>query len=212
MSLVSNNLMYMKKQIMITAALILLVPLGLYAHGGGPSSQSSSIVSSDETVSKILADQDVSSVSEINCDNVSETDYEMLGETMMSFMHPDEEEHELMDEAMGGEGSETLEAMHVHMGTRMLGCDDGMMGPMMMGGMIGSGMMGGSVMGQPSLGEERSLGMMGGSRSAIGGPFSFLSGGMDGYGTFGVIHLLILLLAIFGLVGLIRLLFNKTKK
>ena len=70
----------------------------------------------------------------------------------MEQMHPGEA-HELMDEMMGGEGSDSLKQMHIQMAKRLYCNEDvsGMMGsggmvgmmPMMMGNnMVGSGMMG----------------------------------------------------------------------
>ncbi len=95
---------------------------------------------------------------EIPCESLSEEQLEYLGDYYMEQMHPGEE-HDRMDAMMGGEGSDSLRAMHIMM-ARKLYCGEGeMMGSGMMGGhgrhhkkggemhSGGSGMMGGTMMG-----------------------------------------------------------------
>ena len=88
----------------------------------------------------------------ISCDKLTDEQLEAMGEYYMEQMHPGEA-HELMDEMMGGEGSDSLKQMHIQMAKRLYCNEDvsGMMGsggmvgmmPMMMGNnMVGSGMMG----------------------------------------------------------------------
>ncbi|RME32146.1 hypothetical protein D6789_00455 [Candidatus Woesearchaeota archaeon] len=55
---------------------------------------------------------------EIPCELLTEEQLEMIGDYYMEQMHPGEE-HERMDEMMGGEGSEALRDMHVRMARSM---------------------------------------------------------------------------------------------
>jgi hypothetical protein len=52
----------------------------------------------------------------INAREVSDRDLKELGEAVMSVMVPDPEQHEIMDNMMGGEGSRRLTRMHRRMG------------------------------------------------------------------------------------------------
>ncbi len=106
----------------------------------------------DEILREILQRQNVESIRDIRCQDLTDDDFERLGEAVMSYMHPDTQEHEAMDEMMGGEGSESLRSAHIHMGKRFLGCEQGVwgmgrMGMMMMGpvGPMGWGAGSGSV-------------------------------------------------------------------
>jgi Spy/CpxP family protein refolding chaperone len=109
----------------------------------------------DAILQEIREKQGLESNAPIDPEGVSYEDLEELGEAIMGIMHPDPKQHELMDEMMGGEGSENLAAMHRMMGYRYLsGSSRGMMGPGMM-----SGMMGGTSM--PMMGPGMMGGMMG---------------------------------------------------
>ena len=102
------------------------------------SSQNDSV---GDILAKIMGAQKINKISEIDCQKIADGESEQLGEAIMDIMHPDESEHELMDRMMGGEGSDSLKAMHIIMGKRYLGCTSGTMG--MGGGIMGGGMMGG---------------------------------------------------------------------
>lgn len=165
-------------------------------------------ISVDEVLTEIMKAQDVSSPGSIDCEAVSDEEFERLGEAVMSVMHPDPKQHELMDQMMGGEGSESLRAMHINMGLNYLDCGSGgfgmMGGNMMFGGM---GMMGGGMMGTifPKVGTflnqpARTAGRME-ANSMMGLP---LMGGGFGIGFGWISMILFWVLIIVGIIWLVR--------
>ena len=85
--------------------------------------------------------------SKISCDKLSNEQLEAIGDYYMEQMHPGEA-HELMDQMMGGEGSDSLKQVHIQMAKRLY-CneniyigygmmDSGGMMNMMSRGMIGN--------------------------------------------------------------------------
>lgn len=115
----------------------------------------------DQVLLSILQSQETTAVNDLDCSQVTDEQFESLGEAWMSYMHPDTQVHERMDEMMarlpsrsagsdggqGGEGLQSLQSAHISMGQRYLGCSEGlrergwnpsMMG--MMGGWGGAGM------------------------------------------------------------------------
>ncbi len=79
----------------------------------------------------------------ISCDKLTDEQFEAIGNYYMEQMHPGEA-HEMMDQMMGGEGSDSLKQVHIQMAKRLYCNEDvgGMMGGGMMSMMMGSGMMG----------------------------------------------------------------------
>lgn len=74
----------------------------------------------------------------VSCSDLSDSELDVLGDYYMEQVHPDEA-HEYMDEMMGGEGSLSLEQVHIAMAYRFYCGED-----YYYGGMMGSsGMMGG---------------------------------------------------------------------
>lgn len=88
----------------------------------------------EDVVNSILAKQGISDVKQVDCSKVSDKDFEELGEAVMERMAGSHELHEQMDVMMGGEGSASLQQMHIAMGQNWLGCQSlqgaGMMGMM----------------------------------------------------------------------------------
>ncbi|PJC23771.1 hypothetical protein CO058_01695 [candidate division WWE3 bacterium CG_4_9_14_0_2_um_filter_35_11] len=83
-----------------------------------------------ETILKdILKEQNVSTVQKLDVAKVSDTQWEMLGDAVMEIQHPGQA-HEIMDQMMGGEGSDSLKQMHINMGKRYLGYGSNSIGMM----------------------------------------------------------------------------------
>jgi len=98
-------------------------------------------VESVETVlQEILGQQKVSTIQQLDLSKISDDDWERLGDAVMEVQHPGQA-HEVMDQMMGGEGSDLLRQMHINMGKAYLGY----------GGNYGSGMMSGGMMGFGSM-------------------------------------------------------------
>ena len=119
----------MKKTLLIV--LILLVSMSFaFAH-------------EDFTETKQLVD------SGISCSELADEQLEEIGDYYMEQMHPGEA-HELMDNMMGGEGSETLKQVHINMAKRLY-CNENVY--------VGYGMMSGGMMNMA--GNMMNYGMMG---------------------------------------------------
>jgi len=114
------------------------------------------------------------------CAKLTEKQLEMIGDYLMEQAHPGEA-HEVMDNMMGGEGSESLRLMHIAMAKRIY-CNDinssinyGFGG--MMNGAYGRGMMGNLQDGYYSDVNKKGV--------AYGGKTQMMNGGMFGYGMMG---------------------------
>jgi hypothetical protein len=147
----------MRKKILIYALLLLLIPTFVLADTDVHD------ISIDEVLQKILENQNISTVDELNCEYVTDDEWELLGESVMGIMHPDPEVHDQMDNMMGGEGSESLRIAHIRMGQNYLGCGTGygMMG-------FGMGMMGGGMIAPLNKGFSGKGSMMSGMVNSMG--------------------------------------------
>ena len=78
--------------------IILVISMGfVYAHGEETFAQAENIIKE-----------------KISCNKLTDYQLEILGDYFMEQMHPGEL-HEIMDERMGGEGSESLRQVHINM-------------------------------------------------------------------------------------------------
>ncbi len=169
----------MKKTLLFIMGMVLLLNL-VFAH------------EHNFTETKELID------SGISCNELTDEQLESIGDYYMEQMHPGEA-HEIMDNMMGGEGSESLKQVHINM-AKSIYCNDDV-GGMMGGGMMGGGLMGGGMMGGGMMGG----GMMGNYYPQNNSIYrnSFLG--------FQIFSYIILTLIIVVLVLLIMLLINKSK-
>ena len=102
------------------------------------------------------------------CSQLSENQLEIIGDFYMEQMHPGEL-HEIMDEMMGGEGSESLRIVHINMARAFYCGEPNAMSYGMMSTVMGRGMMGSSY-GSNYLRASKMMGNF---------------GMMSGYGSFG---------------------------
>jgi len=94
------------------------------------------VSSVDTVLADILKKQNVTTVQKLDLSKISDDEWEKLGDSAMELQHPGQV-HEIMDQMMGGEGSQSLRQVHINMGKAYLG----------FGGNYGYGMMGGGMMG-----------------------------------------------------------------
>jgi uncharacterized membrane protein len=113
------------KKIILILLFVLLVPHIAYAYGEEDFAQAEEII-----------------MQKTQCSQLTNKQLELIGDYYMGQIHPGEA-HEVMDEMMGGEGSESLRLMHIAMAKRLY-CDD-------FSGMAQYGMMG--MMGYPTNGQ-----------------------------------------------------------
>ena len=101
----------------------------------------------EEVLPLLLGKYDVQEIDELECNRLTDEDYERLGDAVMEENHPGSQ-HEMMDRMMGGDGSENLRQMHRNMGRGYLNCLEGKEVSTMMYGNGWSGMpMQGSMFG-----------------------------------------------------------------
>ena len=76
----------------------------------------------DVVIGELVEKYEVESMSDLDCELVSDDELVRLGGVVMERMHPGER-HEEMDRMMGGEESEGWWNIHLQMGRNYLGCD-----------------------------------------------------------------------------------------
>jgi len=112
------------KKIIFTFLLVFIFIFNfIYAHGEEDFAQAEEIIKQ-----------------KISCSSLSDKQLEILGDYYMEQMHPGKL-HEIMDERMGGEGSESLKQVHITMGKTFYCGEHNMMSGGMMNMMMNRGMM-----------------------------------------------------------------------
>jgi putative membrane protein len=115
----------------------------------------------DESLKDIQQSQGVGQTQSIDCNKVTNQQFEELGAAFVSAVHPNPQQHEFMTRMMGGAGSPSLAYMNRMMGAQYIGCyngsnDDQWYG---MGNMMGYGQ--GYGRGYAMMGNGPGYGMMG---------------------------------------------------
>ena len=127
----------MRNRALVLAAVLLLIAIVAWAGTDGHGRDI------DDILSDIRASLGLTGDDRIDPEQVPEELLIELGDAVMGSHVGDSEQHEWMDEMMGGEGSESLESAHRWMAYRYLTGGYGTVGRF---GMMGGGMMGGMMM------------------------------------------------------------------
>ncbi len=69
----------------------------------------------------IYTSQNIKNQNQINCSKVTDSQFEKLGDAYMG-VGITQEQHDAMENMMGGEGSDTLKQAHIAMGRAYIGC------------------------------------------------------------------------------------------
>jgi len=76
----------------------------------------------DKALQNIYDSQNITEQKNIDCSKISDGQFDEVGDAYMGIMLPNKKQHEVMDNMMGGEGSENLRQAHINMGRSYLGC------------------------------------------------------------------------------------------
>lgn len=96
--------------------------MGNYYANGSSSAQADQQKNLANETNTVLNSQNVSAISQLNCSKVSQNQFEKVGDAWMGVMAGNEANHSVMEQRMGGEGSESLKQAHIQMGENYLGC------------------------------------------------------------------------------------------
>jgi hypothetical protein len=147
---------------LLSAAILFVVSTGaVWAQSNDEQHGSHSV---KQILGEIRSELKLGPSEQINPNTVPESLMVELGDAVMDIMIPNQQQHEYMDQMMGGEGSQSLDSMHRWIAYRYLTGGYS-------GGGFGYGMMGGGMMGSGS-GGFGGFGMMGNpDESYSGNPY-----------------------------------------
>jgi len=144
----------MKKSIITLAGVFTILFLGTgvsYAQMGmmggswGHNNTATQVTENQEMKDVLLSiytSQNITTAGEVDCSQITDGQFDELGDAYMGTMLPNKQQHETMDTMMGGEGSASLGQAHINMGRSYLGCwSDYNGGPVYMPMMVGIGTM-----------------------------------------------------------------------
>ncbi len=132
------------KKLSIIRVGLVVAGFGLWPVISGAAVDSRDAAVPAEVVQDILSIQGAGDIREIDCGQVTDEQFNDMGDMVMGTMIGNDEQHKSMDNMMGGEDSASLRAMHMNMGQQYLGCANDSSGAMGMTGGVMS-MMGGGM-------------------------------------------------------------------
>lgn len=95
--------------------------MNYYWQNNSPVAQSGQSSTISAALQDIYSSQSISAQSQVICAQVTDTQFEKLGDAVMGYGIT-EQQHAVMENMMGGEGSATLKQAHINLGRSYLGC------------------------------------------------------------------------------------------
>lgn len=96
--------------------------MGNYGQSGANAPTAPQSPAINAALQEIYKAQSIDSQAKLDCAKVTDDQFEKLGDAYMGAMLSNQQQHDAMDNMMGGEGSANLRQAHINMGRSFSGC------------------------------------------------------------------------------------------